>query len=210
MRYEAFLNNYVILALEQRQYVDQICDPGYIQCYNRNCFKPAQKCDGLDDCGDGTDEEECNLLPVLQPECGTQAFTPNTVFGSAPDRMVGGEAAVPNSWPWQVSLQRMGSEPNTHFCGGTLVNAQWVLTATHCVKWRYNPWDFKIVLGAHGKFTKTPYEQIRYNTKVIAYPDLEGEYIRGYNSADDISLIKLNAPVTFNEGVQPACLPELG
>ncbi|GIY35841.1 hypothetical protein CDAR_404281 [Caerostris darwini] len=31
-----------------------------------------------------------------------------------------------------------------------------------------------------------------------------------YNINDDISLIRLNAPVKFNKGVQPACLPDLG
>lgn len=69
---------------------------------------------------------------VVEPECGVPPITPNTIFGGG-DRMVGGESVVPNSWPWQVSLQTMYSEPNGHFCGGTLLNAQWVLTASHCV-----------------------------------------------------------------------------
>ncbi|KAF8792380.1 Plasminogen like protein [Argiope bruennichi] len=68
--------------------------------------------------------------------------------------MVGGEEAVPNSWPWQVSLQTATVEPNGHFCGGTLINTLWVLTATHCVVGKANPGDIKIVLGSTGNSQK--------------------------------------------------------
>ncbi|KAL4697527.1 hypothetical protein H8959_003225 [Pygathrix nigripes] len=51
--------------------------------------------------------------------CGLRAMT---------GRIVGGALASESKWPWQVSLH-FGT---THICGGTLIDAQWVLTAAHC------------------------------------------------------------------------------
>jgi len=52
-----------------------------------------------------------------------------SVCGKPPKntRIVGGEDAPAGSWPWQVSLHSIA-----HFCGGSLINDQWVVTAAHC------------------------------------------------------------------------------
>ena len=50
-------------------------------------------------------------------------------------RIVVGEEASPNSWPWQVSIQAKTPVERTHICGGTLINKEWVLSAwsaAHC------------------------------------------------------------------------------
>ena len=43
--------------------------------------------------------------------------------------IIGGTAATAGQAPYIVSLQRSSS----HFCGGTIVDASWIVTAAHCV-----------------------------------------------------------------------------
>jgi secreted trypsin-like serine protease len=43
-------------------------------------------------------------------------------------KIVGGEEAQPNQFPWLVALFA-----NSWFCSASLISEEWVLTAAHCV-----------------------------------------------------------------------------
>lgn len=60
-----------------------------------------------------------------QPD-GTKTTLP-TIQNDA--RIVGGTQAVPDMYPWLVSIQK---ENAGHFCGGTIIHEQWIVTAAHC------------------------------------------------------------------------------
>lgn len=48
-------------------------------------------------------------------------------------RIVGGIVAKPGAWPWQAAmLWAKGYDKGKQFCGGSLIDPEWVLTAAHC------------------------------------------------------------------------------
>lgn len=59
--------------------------------------------------------------------CGRPSVEPQL---EAEDRIMGGQPAVPGSWPWHVALHK---HPMGHSCGGALITNQHIITAAHCV-----------------------------------------------------------------------------
>lgn len=49
------------------------------------------------------------------------------------DKIVGGEDVDILDYPWQVSLQLRPPHGAHHFCGGTILSEEWILTASHCL-----------------------------------------------------------------------------
>jgi trypsin len=49
------------------------------------------------------------------------------------DKIVGGTEVVPNSLPFQISLQRRSFAGFSQSCGGSILNENTILDAAHCV-----------------------------------------------------------------------------
>ncbi|XP_078585558.1 chymotrypsinogen A-like [Branchiostoma floridae x Branchiostoma japonicum] len=117
-------------------------------------------------------------------------------------RIVGGENARPNSWPWQVSLQWPGG---FHFCGGTLIGRRWVLTAAHCNQEGDYFLANKVVAGAHDLSNTAESVQVVSIEAAFPHPDYNPQTYE-----NDIMLLKLASKVTLGGTVGLACVPPAG
>uniref|UniRef100_G3NGC8 trypsin n=1 Tax=Gasterosteus aculeatus aculeatus TaxID=481459 RepID=G3NGC8_GASAC len=113
-------------------------------------------------------------------------------FATEDDKIVGGYECTPHSQAHQVSLNS-----GYHFCGGSLVNENWVVSAAHCYKSR-----IEVRLGEHNLRVNEGSEQYISSSRVIRHPQYSS-----YNIDNDIMLIKLSEPAVLNQRVVPVALP---
>uniref|UniRef100_A0A8C8AVN7 Ovochymase 2 n=1 Tax=Otus sunia TaxID=257818 RepID=A0A8C8AVN7_9STRI len=142
----------------------------------------------------------------LNLECGQKAQeTAPWSYLNLFTRIVGGNQVKQGSHPWQVSLKRR----QKHFCGGTIVSAQWVVTAAHCVLDRYGcgiSGYLSVTAGEHDLRIRENGEQTLPVKYVIKHPDFDPRRPMNY----DIALLKVDGAFNFSSSVWPACLPNPG
>ncbi|XP_026040374.1 trypsin-2-like [Astatotilapia calliptera] len=111
------------------------------------------------------------------------------------DKIVGGYECPAHSQPWQVSLNE-----GYHFCGGALINNQWVISAAHC--WKI-PSTHVAIVGEHTIWYTEGTEQYMPIDDIYTHESFD------YFTLDyDIMLMKLKYPVTVDEYVKPIALPK--
>ncbi|XP_045211106.2 neurotrypsin-like [Mercenaria mercenaria] len=185
---------------EMHASVPIICRDSQFKCSrDSKCIPRSWLCDGRRDCHDGSDE----LQLFCNRDCGMQMVPPVS------HRIVGGSNAKPGSWPWMTSLkiEFQGGVSDSHLCGATLIDKNWVLTAAHCFK-KYRPKSssLRVVVGDQNNIHRDPTEETILIQRVVIHTN--------YNPAtheNDIALIKLAHSVdTSSSYVKPACLPTFG
>ncbi|XP_071847912.1 uncharacterized protein [Apostichopus japonicus] len=96
-------------------------------------------------------------------------------------------------WPWQIYIQIEST-----ICGGTLIEANWILTAAHCL---HSNLTFDVYAGIVNRFDGSR-KKLQVN-QTILHPDYDPATKR-----NDIALIQLRKPVKLSFHIRKACLPD--
>lgn len=129
---------------------------------------------------------ECN--------CGREGMTPFIIRG---------EIATPGQFPWIVYVRWMRKDEHSfHYCTGSIISPNYVLTAAHCVPKDEDPLPVSV-------FT---WQGCGVMRNVFGGPEYKAEQIKrhagydkeGVEGGNDIALIKLKEPI---EKSMPVCLP---
>jgi len=102
--------------------------------------------------------------------------------------------------PWQVSW-RWG-RGQSHFCGGSIIDKNWILSAGHCcaaIKRRNN--NGVVVVGSIDLRSRDGIDEFRTVSDAIIYDHYNPSNING-----DICLLYIDQPFNFNEKVKPVQL----
>jgi len=147
------------------------------------------------------------LLSLASPLSASQASAPAT---STP-RIIDGQDIAITAVPWQVALMVSGTEPtyDRQFCGGSIIGAEWILTAAHCVVptgplRTTEPQRLTILSGTAQLSQTTSNSGLQSAVRdIIAHPD--------YNAAtleNDIALVRLQTPLVTSSTQQAIAIPD--
>jgi len=109
--------------------------------------------------------------------------------------VVGGENASKGEFPHQVQLKNGGR----HYCGGSILTKDWILTAAHCITGRIQ--SYEVVAGELDTNVKEGTEQASNVSQLIKHPKY-GTTVYDF----DVGLVKLIKPLKFNDFVKPVQL----
>lgn len=102
-------------------------------------------------------------------------------------RIINGDPARLGQFPWQAAVYVNGDD-GAWFCGGTIIDQEWVLTAGHCVDGGRSA---RILVGSveldFGGPNEVPSQQL------ILHENYNGKTL-----ANDIGLVHLSRPLEFS------------
>ncbi|XP_077326049.1 tissue-type plasminogen activator [Lithobates pipiens] len=125
-------------------------------------------------------------------------------------RIAGGRGAQITSHPWMAALFHVYRRTEFFFCGGTLIDRCWVLTAAHCLaNSKLSANKIRVKLGRTMRAVPGVQEQSFRVEKIYKHPQFDEDTFD-----NDIALLKLQSTsgscAMETDNARPACMPERG
>ncbi|XP_058979635.1 trypsin-1-like [Musca domestica] len=115
-------------------------------------------------------------------------------------RIVGGQETEVHQYPWMAQLLYGGR----FYCAGSLINDQFLVTASHCV-YGFRKERISVRLLEHDRNASHFQKIDRKVEEITTHPKYNA---RTYDN--DIAIIKLNEPVEMTDLLHPVCMPTPG
>ena len=132
-------------------------------------------------------------------KCGKSGYSEGLI--------VGGSAIKQNHWPWLASLYYLPDRG--HFCGGSIVSENLIITAAHCIQPKFvqNPKTIDDVIAWLGKHNLSQQfergSEAFYPTTIRVHPDWSHSSER-YDG--DIATLFSDLAIRFTLKISPICL----
>jgi len=147
-----------------------------------------------------TNTEETTSSPGNTGSC--QCGVANT------DRIVGGQVVSPkNKYPWHVGIKF--SNGRNYWCGGSIINDRYVMTAAHCIDdLNGNAQGLVVGVADHNMFSTTDdvsgVTRLVNVEQIIGHPDYNDRTLN-----NDIALLRLSETLDLSQHKQlrAVCLP---
>lgn len=137
------------------------------------------------------DQWDTNLIPDSSQE--------EEVDELESGRIVGGQFALPNQFPFMAAVHQLMRNGMISQCGGTIISSRWVLTAGHCVTSGSN--QFLVVFGI---CNKTGINYNFYNGPGVAMLTNKAILHPNYQTIlNDIALLYMPRDIPFRDSIQP-------
>ena len=113
--------------------------------------------------------------------------------------ITGGQSVLSaEKYPWLVSIRTQGG---FHFCGGSLLNSRWILTAAHCGVGTTD----QLVLGTISR-KRSSGDVVRSVLLTERHP--KATQSRYSTWTYDFELVKMDSAVSFSNKIRPICVPQ--
>ncbi|CAM3073955.1 trypsin-like serine protease [Corallococcus sp. ZKHCc1 1396] len=142
-------------------------------------------------------------LLSLAAGCGPESASPSPAVTQAARPLVGATLAAAGEFPWMASVQDV---TGNHLCGGTILNANWVLTSRQCVLGAHtltppHRSTLRVATGGNSLAMMNFVGQVRPVADIVPFP---GSW--DATQGRDVALLRLMTPLTL-DGTSVAALP---